>query len=56
VLWHVDPTRAVAYLNLGDALVQTNKKDHAKKAYQTYLEPAPNGRDAAAAQDKIKVL
>lgn len=39
----IDPSRAIAYLNLGDAQSKAGDADKAKKAYQTYLELAPNG-------------
>ena len=49
----IDPSRAVAYLNLGDALARAGEKDKARKAYQTYLELAPNGAGAAQARQQL---
>jgi hypothetical protein len=41
----MDSSRAVAYLNLGDAHWAVGDKDKAVKAYGTYLELAPKGAD-----------
>jgi tetratricopeptide (TPR) repeat protein len=43
----LDPKRAVAYGNLGDACLKLNRKAEAKKAFQKCLELAPNSKDAS---------
>ncbi|TAK90673.1 MAG: tetratricopeptide repeat protein [Burkholderiaceae bacterium] len=50
----MDVSRAVAYLNLGDAWAKAGDKDKAKKAYNTYLELAPNGASAAYARQQLQ--
>jgi len=52
----LDPHRAIAYLNLGDAYLQMGKKSEAKKAYEKYLELQPNSKVAPGVQEKIKSL
>jgi tetratricopeptide (TPR) repeat protein len=52
----LDPNRAVAYLNLGDAYLQVGKKSEAKEAFQKYLELQPNSKAAPAVQEKLKSL
>jgi len=49
----IDPSRAIAYLNLGDAQSKAGEADKAKKAYQTYLELAPNGPAAGYARQQL---
>jgi Tfp pilus assembly protein PilF len=49
----MDPSRAVAYLNLGDAQVKNGDREKAKQAFKQYLELAPNGPGAAHARDQI---
>ena len=49
----VDSSRAVAYLNLGDALANAGDADKAQKAFATFLELAPNGPGAAFAKQQI---
>ena len=49
----IDPSRAVAYVNLGDALQRQGKPDDARKAYETYLQLAPTGGLAQHAKDAI---
>ena len=39
----MDPSRAIAYLNLGDAYARSGQADKARAAFKTYLELAPNG-------------
>ena len=51
-----DPKRAVAYLNLGDAYFDQQKKAEAKDAYGKYLALAPNSKTAPAVRDKMKLL
>ena len=50
----IDPSRAIAYLNLGDALVRAGEKERARKAYRTYLELAPSGAGAAHARQLLE--
>jgi len=51
-----DPGRAVAYLNLGDALVKLNRKAEARQAYTKYLELAPNSKSASEVKKKLEAL
>jgi hypothetical protein len=48
-----DPTRAVAYLNLGDAYAKLSRNAEARESYKKYLELA---RDSKAAPDVKKKL
>jgi len=50
----IDPSRAIAYLNLGDAQARAGEPDKAKKAYQTYLELAPNGPGAGYVRQQME--
>jgi peptidoglycan/xylan/chitin deacetylase (PgdA/CDA1 family)/uncharacterized caspase-like protein len=50
----IDPSRAIAYLNLGDALAKAGDGEKAKKAYQTYLELAPNGPGAGYVRGQLE--
>jgi tetratricopeptide (TPR) repeat protein len=52
----LDPNRAIAYLNLGDAYLQLGKKSEAKQAYEKYLQLQPNSKAAASVQEKVKSL
>lgn len=49
----MDPSRAVAYLNLGDAQAKLEHHDKAREAYRTYLELNTNGPAAQYARDQI---
>jgi Flp pilus assembly protein TadD len=49
----MDPSRAVAYINLGDAYAKSGQADKAKKAFNTYLELAPQGPGAAYARQQL---
>ena len=51
-----DPGRAVAYLNLGDALVKLDRKAEARRAYTKYLELAPNSKSAPEVKRKLEAL
>jgi len=51
-----DPGRAVAYLNLGDALVKLNRRAEARRAYTKYLELAPNSKSASEVKKKLEAL
>jgi len=52
----LDPNRAIAYLNLGDAYLQLGEKSEAKQAYQKYLQLQPNSKAAVGVQEKLKSL
>ena len=52
----LDPNRAIAYLNLGDAYLQVGKKSEARQAYEKYLQLQPNSKAAAGVQEKLKGL
>ncbi len=50
----MDPSRAIAYMNLGDAYFRSGDKDKAKAAYKTYLELTPNGSGAGYAKQQLE--
>ena len=52
----MDPSRAIAYLNLADAQVNLGEKEKAKKAYQTYVELAPNSASVSYARQQMDKL
>ncbi len=52
----IEPKRAVAYLNLGDALVKLNRNAEARHAYQKYLELAPDSKSAPDVKKKLDAL
>ncbi|OYY61815.1 MAG: polysaccharide deacetylase [Hydrogenophilales bacterium 28-61-11] len=52
----LDPSRAIAYLNLGDARARDGESVKAKKAYQIYLELAPNGSGAGHVKQELEKL
>ena len=52
----IDPQRAVAYLNLGDALAKLNRSKEARDAYAKYLDLAPNAKSASEVQRKLDAL
>jgi tetratricopeptide (TPR) repeat protein len=52
----LDPKRAVAYLNLGDAYAKLNRNQEAGQAYQRYLELAPDSKVAPTVREKLKAL
>ncbi len=52
----IDPKRAVAYLNLGDALVKLNHNAEAGEAYRKYLELAPDSKSAPDVKKKLEAL
>jgi peptidoglycan/xylan/chitin deacetylase (PgdA/CDA1 family)/uncharacterized caspase-like protein len=52
----MDPSRAIAYLNLGDAHALSNEGEKARKAYQTFLELAPNSPNAAYVKQQLAKL
>ncbi len=52
----IDPSRAVAQLNLGDAYRQLGERDKARQAYTTYLALQPDGAGAAQVREKLQGL
>lgn len=52
----VDPKRAIAYLNLGDALAKLNRNADARDAYKKYLELAPDSKATLGVQKKLDAL
>ncbi len=52
----IDPKRAVAYLNLGDAYAKLNRAAEARRAYTKYLELAPNSKGAPDVKKKLDAL
>jgi Flp pilus assembly protein TadD len=52
----MDPSRAIAYMNLGDAYARAGQGDKAKTAYKTYLELAPGGSGAGYAKQQLEKL
>lgn len=52
----LDPHRAVAYLNLGDADVKLKRDAQAKQAYEKFLELAPASKSAPEVREKLKAL
>lgn len=51
-----DPNFADAYYHLGICYMQKGENAEAKKAFQKYLDIAPNGKDADVAKEAIKAL
>ncbi len=61
VLWlektiSIDPKRAVAYLNLGDAYAKLKRNAKARQAYTKYLELAPDSKSAPKVKKKLDAL
>ena len=52
----MDPSRAIAYMNLGDAYARAGDGVKAKAAYKTYLELAPNSASAGYARQQLEKL
>jgi len=52
----IDPKRAVAYLNLGDALVKLNRNTEARESYNRYLELASDSMAAPDVKKKLDAL
>lgn len=52
----LDPKRAVAYLNLGDACAGVNRNAEARQAYLKYLELAPDSKLAPEVKKKLETL
>jgi Flp pilus assembly protein TadD len=52
----LDPQRAIAYGNLGDAYFNLRRKSEARKAFLKYLELAPASNNAADIESKLKKL
>jgi tetratricopeptide (TPR) repeat protein len=61
VLWlektiSIDPKRAVAYLNLGNAYAKLRRDAKARQAYTKYLEFAPDSQFAPRVKKKLDTL
>ena len=52
----IDPNRAIAYLNLGDAYGKLNNYAQARRAYEKYLELAPESKSASEVKKKLDAL
>lgn len=52
----IDTSRAIAYLNLGDARAHLNDSEKAKQAYNSFLALAPNHPSATYAREQLKKL
>ena len=52
----IDASRAIAYLNLGDARQRQGDQEKAKKAYASFIELAPNHPSASYAREQLKKL
>jgi hypothetical protein len=52
----IDPARAVAYLNLGDAYAKLNRYAEARQAYAKYLDLAPASKAAPDVRKKLEAL
>lgn len=52
----LNPKRAIAYLNLGDALSKQKRNAEARQAYTKYLQLAPNSKSALDVKKKLDSL
>jgi len=54
----IDPKRAIAYLNRGDAFAKVNPDDSymARKDYEKFLELAPDSKAAPEVRKKLDAL
>lgn len=52
----LDPNRAIAYVNLGDAYVALNRKEDARRSYETCIKLAPNTVFSQSASSKLAAL
>jgi len=52
----IDPKRAVAYVNLGDAYAKLKRNAEARQAYKEYLELAPDSKSAPDVKKKLEAL
>jgi len=52
----IDPKRAVAYLNLGDALRKLNQLPEARRSYRKYLELAASSKAAPEVRQQLDAL
>jgi tetratricopeptide (TPR) repeat protein len=51
-----DPSRAIAYLNLGDAYAKLIRNEEARQAYTKYLDLAPDSKSAPEVKKKLDAL
>jgi len=52
----INPRRAVAYFNLGDAYTKLKREAEARQAYAKYLELAPNSKSAPKVKRKLDAM
>ena len=52
----LDPNRAIAYVNMGDAYLKSQRNAEARQAYEKYLQLAPNGSSAAYTRTKLQTM
>ena len=52
----IDPSRAIAYLNLGDAMAKKGDAAKAKNAYKVFIEIAPTSKSVTYAKQQIEKL
>jgi tetratricopeptide (TPR) repeat protein len=52
----IDPNRAMAFLNLGDACAKLGRNAEAREAYQKYLSQAPDSKAAPDVKKKLEAL
>ena len=52
----LDPRRAIAFANLGDAYLALGRRAEARRNYERYLELQPTARYAATVRDKLQQL
>jgi peptidoglycan/xylan/chitin deacetylase (PgdA/CDA1 family) len=52
----LDPNRAIAYVNLGDAYVALDRKEDARRSYETCIKLAPNTVFSQSASSKLAEL
>ena len=49
----LDPNRAIAHANLGDAYLALGRSDDARREFETYLRMQPNGSAAATVRRRL---
>ncbi|OEZ96306.1 polysaccharide deacetylase family protein [Duganella sp. HH101] len=52
----IDTSRAIAYLNLGDARLHLGEREKARQAYASFLALAPNHANAGYAKEQLNKL